>query len=361
MSLSEIIIEKIQNEGPVSFRDYMDICLYYPELGYYTSSTQKIGPEGDFFTSSNLNEVFGAMIGAQIAEMWSNLGEEKFTIVEYGAGTGRLCHDILDYLKCLPNLYNGLTYCIIEKSPVMREIEKKHLNEKVKWVESILDIPEFNGCVLSNELLDNFPVHQVVMRAELMEVFVDYKNGFLEILRPAERQLKEYLKELHINLENDYRAEINLQAKEWIIDISKALKKGYVITIDYGNTSKELYTHSRRNGTLMCYYKHKVTDDPYMRPGEQDITSHVNFSALVHWGAAKKLEFCGLTNQANFLLSLGYKDFIRNKEVGMQDIFALAKEEALVSKTLLIDMGERFKVLIQRKGNLSANLKGLGS
>src|SRR5687768_11019690 len=258
MTLSEIIIKKIQNEGPVSFRDYMDICLYYPELGYYTSSTEKIGPKGDFFTSSNLSEVFGAMIGVQIAEMWTNLGEQNFTIVEYGAGTGRLCHDILDYLKRIPNLYDGLTYCIIEKSPVMREIEKNHLNEKVIWVESILDITDFNGCVLSNELLDNFPVHQVVMSDELMEVFVDYKNVFLEILKPAEWQLKEYLKEHDINLENGYRTEINLQAKEWLSDISKALRKGYVITIDYGYTSKELYTHSRRNGTLMCYYKHTV-------------------------------------------------------------------------------------------------------
>src|SRR5688572_14846279 len=165
-SLSEIIIQKIKNEGPVSFHDFMEMALYYPELGYYMSAQNKIGTNGDYYTSSNLTPVFGAMIGRQIEEMWSLLEEKAFTVVEYGAGTGFLCHDILDHLKNNEKSYNQLTYCIIEKSPVMREKEKAHLNEKVIWYNSIRDIPEINGCILSNELLDNFSVHQVVMEDE---------------------------------------------------------------------------------------------------------------------------------------------------------------------------------------------------
>src|SRR4051812_37220260 len=155
MQLKDIIIQKIKDEGPISFRDFMEMALYYPELGYYTSPTDKIGTNGDFYTSSNLTPLFGMMIGKQIEEMWVSLGKEAFTIVEYGAGTGRLCHDILDYLKGNPFLYAQLQYCIVEKSPSMRAKEQCHLPEKVSWHDSINDIPGVVGCVLSNELLDN--------------------------------------------------------------------------------------------------------------------------------------------------------------------------------------------------------------
>src|SRR3970040_1230612 len=131
MLLSEIIIERIKKEGPLSFRDFMEMALYYPELGYYNSKKDKIGSEGDFYTSANLTAAFGAMIGRQIEEMWLNLEKKPFTIVEYGAGTGLLCHDILDYLKNNNFLYDNLNYCIIEKSSNMREIQKKYLLEKV--------------------------------------------------------------------------------------------------------------------------------------------------------------------------------------------------------------------------------------
>jgi SAM-dependent MidA family methyltransferase len=360
MSLPEIIAEKIKREGPVSFRDFMEMSLYYPELGYYTSINDKIGKNGDFYTSSNLTSIFGAIIGKQIEEMWQVAGMEPFTIIEYGAGTGLLCHDILDYLKNNPKLYDELTYCIIEKSPVMRKKQKAHLHEKVSWYNSIQEIPAVTGCVLANEVVDNFSVHQVVMKDELMEVFVDYKNGFTELLQPAKTELKNYLSELNISLSREFRTEINLEAIEWLKGIAACLKKGFVITIDYGYPSFELYRACRSDGTLVCYNKHTINNDPYNDIGKQDITAHVNFSALNHWGSKFGLTPCGFTNQAAFLLSLGFDNYLRmmNERIS-GDFMALCRKQAFLKYTLLIDMGSKYKVLIQQKGLPQKELSGL--
>src|SRR5688572_1797266 len=157
--LTEIIIQKIRNNGPIPFHDFMEMCLYYPELGYYTSMQDRIGVKGDYYTSPYLTPVFGVMIGKQLEEMWNILGAKKFTIVEYGAGAGFLCHDILDYLKNNKQLYDQLRYCIIERSPAMRQKARSHLEEKVNWYDSVKEVGEITGCILSNELVDNLPVH----------------------------------------------------------------------------------------------------------------------------------------------------------------------------------------------------------
>ena len=359
MLLSGIIIERIKKEGPLSFRDFMEMALYYPELGYYNSSQNKIGTDGDFYTSANLTAAFGAMIGRQIEEMWRNLEKKPFKIVEYGAGTGLLCHDILDYLKNNISLYNSLTYSIIEKSSSMREIQKKHLHEKVSWYNSIQEITEINGCILSNELIDNFSVHQVIMEDQLKEVFVDYKDGFIEILKPAKQELADYLAALNVQLPEGFRTEINLEAVSWIKDISKSLKKGYVITIDYGSLSAELYSNRRSCGTLLCYYKHQKNDNPYQFIGQQDITTHTNFSAISHWGSQYGMDCCGSVDQAQFLLALGIKEYQNSALNNNPNNLAQAMQESLINYRLLIDMGMKFKVLIQQKGVPEYPLSGL--
>lgn len=359
MLLSEIIINRIQKEGPISFRDFMEMALYYPELGYYNSKKNKIGGDGDFYTSANLSSAFGAMIGRQIEEMWHILGKSPFKIVEYGAGTGLLCHDILDYLKDNTELYNHLTYCIIEKSAGMLEIEKKHLHKKTSWYNSIQEIPEINGCVLSNELVDNFAVHQVILQDRLMEIFVDYENGFKEILRPANAELINYFETLNIKLVKGFRTEINLEALIWIEEIAHFLNKGYVITIDYGSISPKLYDDHRRSGTLLCFHEHQINDNPYQYIGEQDITTHTNFSALQHWGSKYGLQYCGLVNQASFLMALGIKEYQKKASIDKQPDLQLAMQEAMTNYKLLIDLGTRFKVLIQRKGVQNHPLLGL--
>ncbi len=359
MSLSEIIIERIQKEGPISFRNFMEIALYYPEMGYYNSKQNKVGGDGDFYTNANLSSVFGAMIGRQTEEMWQILGKTPFTIVEYGAGTGLLCHDILDYLKSNPDLYEHLSYCIIEKSTRMREIEKTHLYEKVSWHTSIREIPEINGCILSNELVDNFSIHQVVMEDRLMEVFVDYDNGFKEVLKPANAELINYFDILNIKLPKGFRTEVNLEALVWIEEIAHALDKGFVITIDYGTISSELYNHHRSSGTLLCFHKHQINDNPYQFIGEQDITTHTNFSALNHWGVKYGLQYCGLVDQANFLLSLGIKEYQGENLTDKQYDLHSALQQTMANYKLLIDLGTKFKVLIQRKGIPDYPLLGL--
>ncbi len=359
MSLTEIIIERIKKDGPLSFRDFMEMALYYPELGYYNSLDSKIGADGDFYTSANLSASFGVMLAKQIEEMWLLMDRKPFKIVEYGAGTGLLCHDILDYLKKNKLLYDQLSYCIIEKSASMREIEQKYLLEKVSWYNSIDEIPELNGCVLSNELLDNFAVHQVVMEDELKEVFVNYNDGFEEILLPAEEKLVDYFQSLDVHLPKGFRTEINIEALSWLKEISKYLVKGYIITIDYGALSSDLYDSRRSSGTLLCFNKHQKNDNPYQSIGSQDITSHTNFSALRHWGTDYGLDYCGMIDQTSFLLALGLRKYQNDILMKPTNSSQKKNHESYYNCALLMSMGMKFKVLIQQKGVEKKSLTGL--
>jgi len=357
-ALSEIIVQRIQKEGPVSFHNFMEMALYHPEFGYYTSAGEKIGKHGDYYTSATISPVFGALIGKQVEEMWHLLGEDPFTIVEYGAGTGALCKAILDFLRTNKKLYDELNYCIIEKSPAMQKREKEYLHEKVSWYNSIADITNISGCVLSNELVDNFAVHRVIMDDELKEIFVDHKNGFVELVKPASNELVNYFEELKVKLPKGYKAEINLDAIEWMKETAMHLKKGYVLTIDYGYPSSELYNDQRKNGTLTCFNKHKINYHPYSYIGEQDITSHVNFSALCLWGHKNGLEYCGYTDQSRFLSALGFRDYLKKTEKPGQDYINFKREVAL-TYTLLEDMGKKFKILVQQKELPEHKLLGL--
>jgi len=342
MSILEIIIERIRREGPISFRDFMEMALYYPGQGYYTSAGERTGKTGDFYTSPYLSSLFGEMIAGQMEEMWQLLDREPFTIVEQGAGSGLLCRDILRRLQANKEMADNLNYIIIEKN------------------DNIRDLPPITGCIFSNELVDNFSVHQVVMQEELMEVFVDHKDGqFEEVLRPARPELREYLQELRVTLPPGFRTEINLQATEWIGSVSSILRKGFVMTIDYGYPSSDLYSPGKKTGTLVCYHRHQVNFCPYEHVGEQDITTHVNFSALDHWGRNHGLEYCGYTNQTYFLQGLGLTRHLRKLEEAGKKNVSDDSEKLLFVRTLLMEMGNKFKVLIQRKGIRQAFLSGL--
>ncbi|HEX6848979.1 MAG TPA: SAM-dependent methyltransferase [Chitinophagaceae bacterium] len=364
MSLPEIIKNKIRGQGPISFHDFMEMALYYPGLGYYTSSPDRIGKQGDYYTSPYLTNVFGNVIAKQLEEMWLLTGRNEFTIVEYGAGMGSLCIDILKQLQSNQDFFRSLRYCIIEKSEAMRRKEKtiiddNMLNEKTAWYNSIEEIPSFTGCVLANEVLDNFSVHKVIMKErELKEVFVDYDNDFIEILKPARDELKGYFTTLGIELPDDFCAEVNLEAIDWIKKVSASLEKGFVLTIDYGYPSAELYQTHHRLGTIVCYHQHTVNDLPYNNVGQQDITAHVNFSALKLWGAKHGLHNCGFTNQSQFLLGLGLTEHLRKLEVREKNSFDV-REKLLMVHTMLMSMGKKFKVLIQQKGLNKPLLSGL--
>jgi SAM-dependent MidA family methyltransferase len=354
--LTEKIISKIKQDGPISFSDFMDMALYYPSLGYYTSPEKKIGRQGDYYTSPVLSELFGQMIAKQLEEMWQQLEKKPFTIVEYGAGTGIMCRDILHYLKKNEELYEQLTYVIIEISESMRQQQQRLLDEKVRWCDSITELSPINGCVLSNELLDNFPVHKVVMQEQLMEVLVAYQHSFTEVLSPATDALKKYFTEQQVDLPIGYSTEVNLLALDWIKEIAGHIASGFVLTIDYGFPSSELYNSKRNKGTMMCFKNHEMNHQPYDDVGKKDITVHVNFSALKHWGEKYGLHTVGYTTQGHFLRSLGLMNELRKFE--LQDP-ENNRDELLQIQRLLLDMGQKFKVLIQEKGAGRTSLTGM--
>jgi len=356
MELSDILKEKIKKEGPVSFRDFMEMALYYPALGYYNSERNKIGKDGDYYTSPVLGSLFGELIGKQVEEMWLLLDKKPFTIVEYGAGTGALCNVLLHYLQNNQRLYSELKYCIIEKSEAMKKRQKQILPPKVSWHDSITELAPISGCILSNEVLDNFPVHKVKMQNELMEVFVNYNNGFEELLKPANERLKNYLHEQDIILPENYCTEINLLAIDWIKDVASNLAAGFVLTIDYGFSSDDLYSAKRNSGTLICYKGHQVNSSPYSDIGKQDITAHVNFSALCYWGKKYDLQCSGFTTQAHFLRSLGLMNYLRKLELENPEN---NRDSVFQVHQLLMDMGNKFKVLIQQKNVQCKMLTGL--
>ena len=348
MCMTTIIREKIQSGGPISFCDFMEMALYYPGEGYYTAGVTRIGKNGDFYTSCFLTSLFGKLIAKQLEQMWMILGKKAFTIVEMGAGTGLLCRDILEQVKKNNRFYEDVTYYIVDKNYKLREQMESIDGNKLKWFEQLSDLPPITGCIISNELIDNFAVHQVMMKDELKEIFVEYENGFREILVPARESLVKYLDELKVKLPNNYRTEINLQAIAWMQEVAAILNKGFVVTIDYGFPSIELYSEKRRTGTLVCYHKHHVNYCPYENIGEQDITAHVNFSALHHWGTQSGLSSCGFTNQAQFLLGLGFtRELCEMERNGNGN--AMTTDEKLLLGTFLQDMGRKMKVLIQQK------------
>ena len=356
MDLTEIIIDRIKEEGPISFHDYMEMALYYPGLGYYTKDSAQFGKGGDYYTSPVLSSIYGNMLGKQIEEMWHVLEKKDFTIVEYGAGAGNLCADILQYLKNNEEIYEKLEYVIIEKGDFLASKQKSILKEKVRWVNDISELETFSGCILSNEVLDNFAVHVVEMQDQLMEVFVDYENGFKEILLPAGPDLVAYFIDQNIELPKDYRTEINMEAKSWLKNNATHLQSGFQITIDYGFRAHEYYKPDRSKGTLACYFQHKVSENFYVQPGQQDITAHVNFTSLAEWGKEFGFKVNGYTNQNYFLRSLGVANYLRELEQGSSE-----ENKALLFQVnkLLYEMGSAFKVLIQQKNVEAGRLMGM--
>lgn len=359
--LEQKIIDRINTKGPIPFEAFMEMALYEPGLGYYASENTDIGKAGDFFTSQHLHPVFGAMIGRQLEEMWEILGRPSvFHAVELGAGTGLLCMDIMNYLRGKA-LFDALAYVIVEINPFLRDKQEKLLHAysgKLTWVSSFRELSAIEGCVLSNELPDAFPVHLVEMDEELKEIYVAFADGhFTEIKgQLSTDSLSGYLREFSIELPAGYRTEINLRIKDWLASSSEILSKGFILTIDYGYPAQEYYSEERNRGTLLCYYRHQVNENPYQNMGVQDITAHVNFSSLKKWGEELGLKTLGFCNQGAFFVSLGIDRVMGELFTNTSDyLFEIAKIKRLI---LPGTIGETHKVMIQYKGTDNPNLKG---
>ncbi|MEW6068620.1 MAG: SAM-dependent methyltransferase [Nitrospirota bacterium] len=360
-SLKQKIFEKIKKQGMITFETFMEMALYEPCIGYYASDKIEIGRSGDFYTSQHVHPIFGMMIGKQIEEMWEILDRPvNFYIVEVGAGEGYMCKDMMNYLSTR-EVFNFLTYIIVELSPFMKQRQEKLLEgglDKIKWVSSLKEVNNIKGCILSNELLDSFPVHLIEMEDELKEIYIKVDgNNFLEIKgHPSTDALINYLREFSIELPKGYRTEINLRIKEWLRSVDKALTEGFILTIDYGYPAWDYYSEDRNRGTLLCYYKHQMIEDPYQNIGEQDITAHVNFSSVKKWAEDLSIKTIGFCNQGAYLVSLGIDEIIQNLEKDSSNyLFEIAKIKRLILPGTL---GETHKVMIQYKGKGTPELRG---
>ncbi|MGO9377302.1 MAG: class I SAM-dependent methyltransferase [Dissulfurispiraceae bacterium] len=342
----------------------MEDALYFPGMGYYAKDSTMIGRAADFYTSPHLHPLFGAMIGKQIEEMWCLLGRPSaFQIVEIGAGMGYLAKDVMDYLK-RRMILDRLHYLIIERNPAVVAHQSSLLKDfegRVIWQNSLADIAPITGCYLSNELLDAFPVRLVEMGDELSEVFVSLNEDdeLIEVLKPCECELLNYFREfsidIHSVMESGYRTEVNLEIRRWIRDVVKKLFRGFVLTIDYGYTADDYYSRERNRGTLLCYHKHQVIENPYINIGEQDITAHVNFSSLKKWGDEAGLKTMGFSPQGSYLISLGMDEVTADMPELTGDIMDTAKIKGLI---LPEGMGESHKVMVQYKGDKDLKLRG---
>jgi SAM-dependent MidA family methyltransferase len=365
--------DDIRERGPLTVAAFMEFALYDQTFGYYARAAQRSGRAGDFFTSVDVGPLFGELLAMQLAEMFHILqatakGAEAaenshlsassavsgFDLVEAGAGNGRLSADILRALRDRhPELYPHVRLHLIEASAAARDAQQATLGDVRDRLSSASgELPEsFEGVLVANELLDAFPVHQVVMRDDgLKETYVDRgpERAALRTVegRPSTLALQKYLDRLGVTLEPGWRVEINLRAVDWIRDAAQRLTRGFIILIDYGHEARELYSASHAQGTLTTFSGHRadVTQGaaPWLEhPGEQDITAHVDFTSVRDAAEAAGLTTIAFLDQTYFVLGL----------VSAWNGAALA-ERARVLKTLLVPggLGSTHKVMIFGKG-----------
>jgi SAM-dependent MidA family methyltransferase len=353
----------------------MDLALYHPQLGYYTAHRSKIGATGDFFTSPHLGADFGELLAEQLVEIWERLHRPTpFTLVEMGAGQGLLAGDVLRYLqRNYLEIYRSVEYLIVERVAVHIAEQQWQLRDlleagiSLRWLDlTEIALDSVTGCFFSNELVDAFPVHQVAIESgQLREVYVTVGQGaagddrFSEITANLSTpQLASYFGHSGIILPSQtypdgYRTEVNLAALDWMQTVADRLHRGYVLTIDYGYPVERYYHPARSQGTLQCYYQHAHHSDPYRHVGQQDITAHVNFTALERQGEQYGLQTVGFTKQALFLMALGLGDRIaaisHSSATDPQEVRDVLRQRQ--SLQMLIDpMGlGNFGVLIQSK------------
>ena len=361
--LQTVIRKAIESAGGwITFERFMDITLYQPGLGYYNGGATKLGGSGDFVTAPEISTLFGRTLARQVRQISEQVAEQtgEADILELGAGSGKLALDLLlelEQLACLPK-----HYYILEVSAGLRERQQKlmaeeipHLMPRLVWLEQLPE--QFCGTILANEVLDAMPVHLVEWRGNaIFERGVIWKNDVHEgrlgwenrsIENAALRSIAEKLSVVvnpNQNADSSYTSEINLNARFFMHTLAQVLKQGAAILIDYGFGSGEYYHPQRIQGTLMCHYRHHAHGDPFFLPGLQDITSHVDFSALADVAEETDLELMGYATQAHFLLNCGVTDILAQMPAeDVQNYLPMANQlQKLVSPA---EMGELFKVI----------------
>jgi SAM-dependent MidA family methyltransferase len=366
-ALAAILVRKIRDSGPITFAEFMRECLYHPEHGYYSrANTRHLN---DYYTSVDVHPIFGRLLARQLAEMWELLGSpQAFFAVEAGAGVGRLAGHILDFAaRALPAFYARLEYVAVERSAARRAEHAARLAPHVKTgrASTAAEIPDAIpvGCIFSNELLDAVPTHRVIIRGGALQESYVGLNGdrFAEALcEPSTPLLAQYFRDQGTMLEEGQQAEVCLDACGWIENAGRALRRGFVMTIDYGHEARALYNEGHNRGTLLAYRDHTVTENIFEALGQQDLTSHVNFTALDLWGRRAGLARTGLVTQSQFLVALGRaNEFEDLYEPGQTEVEKLRARLLLKNLIHPEGLGEKFQVLIQHKGIEAPRLTGL--
>ncbi len=350
--LTRLIADEIEQAGGIiEFSRYMELALYSPGLGYYASGRQKFGEAGDFVTAPELGNLFARCVAHQTVEILNRLGGGS--ILEIGAGSGVLAADLLTEmgrLGCLPD-----AYLILETSASLQARQRETLSrqgvlepERVEWLQAW---PEgFRGIVVANELLDALPVQRFCVAANgihLVGVGWDGANFFETTFDAAEPGLRERFEAFDLPL--GYISEWHPQAHAWVRSVADTMDAGVVLVIDYGFPAHEFYHRDRGQGTMMCHFRHRAHADPYINVGVQDITAHIDFSAMASAGRQVGLEVLGYTQQAAFLLSLGLAQ-LADQEVPQLAVDRVMFAQQINKLTHPSEMGELFKVIALGKG-----------
>jgi SAM-dependent MidA family methyltransferase len=367
VTLREKIADEIRRLGPIPFSRYMEMCLYDPQLGYYSQNAEQFGKAGDFYTSSDVHAVFGRLISRQFDEMWRGLGSPShINIVELGPGRGLFAQDVLDWSqKKFPDFFHAIHCVLVESSPALRTRLAQTLKNHIRTgkAEVVPDLPgafEHATIIFANEFFDALPVKVLSSAGELR---IDLDNGRLvEKFGPPCPATLRFLDHYSVHPQPGERVEVALAAQQYVEDIATRIGLGFVVAIDYGYTREEQLA-GRHLGTVTAFRKHSVNANSYQAPGEQDITAHVNFTALQAAAEKHGMEMLGLVTQSQFLMGIGEQ----NQFADAFEECRLPQERAKVALQLKhlvtpAGMGETFHVFIMSKGikkGSAARLSGL--
>jgi SAM-dependent MidA family methyltransferase len=357
-ALAEQLRERIHRDGPLAFREWMQVALYDEVAGYYRSRHQIWGREGDYRTSPERSDLFSATFARYFAGLYEQLGKPRsFALVEIGGGAGHFAFGVLQTLQAyFPQVFDATRYVFDEISISAQTTARQRLRRFADCVEfASLDDVEINpGIVFSNELVDAFPVHRVALAAgELGEFYVtlDVDGQFAwKVGSPSTDQLAEYLRRHDISLSEGQVMEVNLEIAVWLAKVAAKLRRGYLVTVDYGAEAAELYSSPERaQGTLRAFQRHEFVENVLAAPGNTDLTSTINWTAVKSVGAALGLVTVSLSRQDKFLLSAGLLDQLELQSANLNESEKTRLSTAAREMILPNGMAASFQVLVQKK------------
>ena len=360
--LRELIREQIKaNGGAIAFARYMELALYAPGLGYYSAGARKFGAEGDFVTAPELGGVFAQCVGDALAPVLKQLGDETM-FFEIGGGSGAFAEAALQHLAAIDSLPGR--YAILEPSADLRERQQTRLREalppelfsRCQWLDGPPE-NEWRGVLFANEVLDALPTPRFVIRdGEVYEEFVvlDAGGELLRVDQPADALLHSAVRHVERDIEaplaDGYRSEILPQLPYWIQAVGGLLKEGAMLFVDYGYPRREYYLPERRDGTLVCHYRHRAHDDPFHLPGLQDLTAFVDFTALAEAGVHAGFDFSGYCAQTSFLIGNGLPQRLQAIDAIADEVERYRRHQEIKKLTLPGEMGERFQAMGFQRG-----------